>query len=255
MKKSEDTFNRFIAISIGFHLVIFLVLTVNIFFLPSETPISQRSVRVDVVALPEKMVEPKVIPKAKPQVVEKKAIEPAPPKETAKTKPITKPKPKPKPEKIFSEKKKPAPKKEEVKEEQDSALARLKAMQKLKTMQKNQESEKAIEFKGNALSKGNSLTGLEQLHHESYLDDLDGHIRNFWNLPEWLANGNFKASIILRIDKQGGIIDKKFISRSGNELFDQQVMGTLEKANPLPPPPSHLVQFYSSRGVEIRFPE
>jgi TonB family protein len=208
-----------------------------------------------VVALPEKDqgLKPPAAAPAPAPVSEKEAPVTPPPVE----KPLPKPKPKPEAKKVFSEKKKPLPDKKEVKEEQNSALARLRAMQKLKEMQKAKAATESqnSDFKGNQLSSGNSLSGLEKLHHNNYLDELDGHIRTHWNLPEWLANGNFKASVILRIDKRGSIIDKKFVMRSGNELFDQQVMGTLEKANPLPPPPEDLVQFYSSRGVEIRFPE
>jgi colicin import membrane protein len=254
MKNKDDSFSRFIILSVGFHLAIVFILSVRVMLFPAEAPISQRSVRVDVVALPEKMEPAKPQPAPKPQTkVAEKKVDPPKPKEVPKAKP--KPTPKPKAKKVFSEKKAPETPKKNVKEEQDSALARLKAMQKLKESQQAKEKERAIEYKGNELSKGNSLTGLEKLHHESYLDDLDSHIRNHWNLPEWLADGNFKASVILKIDKRGGIIDKKFIVRSGNELFDQQVISTIEKANPLPEPPTHLVNFYSSRGVEIRFPE
>ncbi|MCB0379060.1 MAG: TonB C-terminal domain-containing protein, partial [Bdellovibrionales bacterium] len=142
-----------------------------------------------------------------------------------------------------------------VKEEQDSALARLRAMQKLKEKKEAEEETQKVEFKGNALSQGNSLTGLEKLKHESYLGDLDAHIKNFWNLPEWLASDNLSARVLLLIRKDGVIIKKSFVLKSGNTLFDQHVLGTLDKASPLPAPPDDLVNFFETKGVEVRFPE
>ena len=254
MKVKKDAFYRFLYLSVAFHLSIFTVLTVKILFFPGESPDYTQAVRIDVVALPEKNVEP-----PKPEPAEKT---PEPVKEPEPPKPEPKPEPpKPKPKKIVKKPKplvpkKKAPKKpkpvEKVEDEQNSALARLKALQKLKDQKKKDQPQ---EFKGNQISKGNSLTGLAKLHHESYLDDLDSHIRSFWNLPEWLANGNLKARIMLQIGKNGDIQGKTFVMKSGNDLFDQHVVTTLEKANPLPAPPANLVDFYATKGVEIRFPE
>lgn len=261
MKKKHDAFSRYIAISVVFHLIVLVFLTVRILFFPDKSLDYQKSVRIDVVALPDK-IQAKPAPEAqapKPQPVAKK--------EEPKPKPKAKPQPKPKkaePKKLVEKKKPqkkeaPQPKKEEevvekAQEEQDSAIARLKAMQKLKEKQAEEEKQKQ-DFKGNAISKGNALTGLEKLQHESYLSTLDSHIRNYWNLPEFLAVGNLKASVLLMISKDGTIRSKSFITASGNNQFDQHVMGTLEKANPLPAPPKDLVDFFATKGVEIRFPE
>lgn len=255
MKKSKDSLYSYLLISLGLHLVVFVFLTVKILFFPSETPDFQQAMRVDVVALPEKNLEPpKPVAKA-PEPVKKAEPKPKPKKQN---------KPKPPKPKVAKKPKLPNPKKvvkkekiddKKVQEEQDSALARLKALKKLKDKNKKDGADKNVEFKGNQLSKGNSLSGLAKLHHEDYLDQLDGHIRNFWNLPEWLANGNLRASVLLLINKNGGILGKSFVQKSGNDLFDEHVMSTIEKASPLPAPPPSLVDFYATKGVEIRFPE
>jgi outer membrane biosynthesis protein TonB len=251
MKLEPDSFSRFILISLGFHLAIFVLLTVKILFFPSDTPEYTRAMRVDVVALPEKQVAP-------PQP------EPTPPRPTVnKEKPKSKPeppKPKPKPKKVVTKKPVlPKPKKKkveekQVKEEQNSALARLRALQKLKNKD-DKAGGQPLEYKGNELSKGNSLTGLAKLHHQDYLDQLDSHIRSYWNLPEWLADGNLRASVLLLISRNGAIRSKSFVLKSGNDLFDQHVFSTLDKASPLPTPPPDLINFYATKGVEIRFPE
>jgi TonB family protein len=253
MTKKKDSFYNFIYLSILFHLAIFVFLTVKIMLFPSDIPDYQQSVRIDVVALPEKMKDIEKAPKATAPPPAKEEIE----KKVEKKPPVKAEvkKPEVKKEKIFSEKKikkkTEEEKKEVVEDEQDSAIARLKALQKLKDKSHTQ----TEEYKGNALSKGNSLTGLEKLHHDSYLDDLETHIRKYWNLPEWLADGNLKASVLLLIDKSGGIISKKLVVKSGNSLFDEHVMSTIEKASPLPPPPAELVNYYMTKGIGIRFPE
>ncbi len=262
MKAPQDSFLRFVLLSLGFHAIILTVLTVKILFFPSVAPEYKQAVRIDVVALPEKQTDvPKIQPVKKPEPVKKDPPKPKPKPKKPKPK---KPKPKPKPKKPTPKKpkplvKKPKPKKpdtKKVQDEQDSALARLKALQKMKEKE-NEDNDpvKKIEYKGNQISKGNSLTGMAKLHHENYTNQLEGHIRSYWNLPEWLANGNLRAVIILRINSSGGIIGKEFVSTSGNELFDQHVLGTLEKASPLPAPPSNLVDLYATKGVEMRFPE
>jgi len=252
MSQKKDRFFNFIILSIAFHLAVLIFLTVRVLFFPSEIQIHQQAVRIDVVALPDKNPTPPA-PQAPSQ--EKKVVKtpekPQPKKEVVKAKPK-----KPVIAKPVEKKKAPEVKKENVKDEQESALDRLKALQKMKDLEKQKEqAQKTQEFKGNAISTGSSLSGLEKLHHDSYLDQLEGHIRSHWNLPEWLASGNFNAKVLLMINKAGAIEKKLFVTKSGNELFDQHVMATLDKASPLPSPPSDLVDYYANKGVEIRFPE
>ncbi len=248
MSKPKDSFRYFIYLSVGFHAVVFLFLTVKVLFFPDQAPEHRQSVRIDVVALPEKVTEPPKPPAATPKPAPK--LEKAKPKEVKK-KPVAK---KAKPKKPKAKLKAPAEnKKKRVKDDQSSAIARLKALQKLKS--KNTNKTKEIEYKGNAISKGNSLQGLEKLHHNSYLDEVETQVRTHWNLPEWLANGNLKARVLLLVRKNGVISEKSFVVKSGNDLFDQYVIDTLEKSSPLPPPPSNLVDFYSTTGFEIGFPE
>ena len=247
-QKKADT--PYLILSIMIHLVVLGALTIKVLFFPDTAPEYKSAIRVDVVALPEKIKNP-------PQ--------PAAPKKEKTKKPVAKkepPKPKPKPKKVVKKKPKlkaikkkiTKAKTKKIKDEQDSAIARLRALKNLRDKEQKAATQK-IEYKGNQISKGNSLTGLAKLHHESYLDQLDSHIRGFWNLPEWLASGNLKARVLLRISRTGSIVAKTFLTGSGNELFDEHVMSTLEKASPLPIPPKDLLDFYATKGVEIRFPE
>lgn len=247
MKNKENSLSHYIYISLAFHICIVVMLTVRVLFFPSEAPTHLQAVRIDVVALPDKVMEPSTAPKveAPKPVKEGKQAKIEKPAEKAEPKVEEKPK-------AIALEKKPTKKKERVEDEQNSAIARLKALKKLKD--KQAEAPKEEEFKGNQVSKGNSLSGLEQLHHDNYMAELDKHIRSFWNLPEWLANGNFNARVLLLINKSGGVNRKSFILKSGNDLFDEHVFSTIEKASPLPAPPANFDR-YATQGVEIRFPE
>ena len=248
MKGERDRFSNFIGLSTVFHLGIFVLFMVKVFVFPSEIPIHQRSLRVDVVALPEKQLgqkqkasgEQKTIVGTKPQRTK--------PEKTDSKKTVEKPK-KMKSSKLHSKKK------ESFKSKQSSAVDRLKAIKKMEKGREPKEESGKKKYKGNLLNRAQSLGGLEKLHHESYLDQLDYHIRSHWSLPGWLANSRLKARVLLLIDKNGMILNKSFVLKSGNDDFDQYVFRTLEKANPLPSPPDDLVDFYSTRGVELRFPE
>ncbi len=253
MKNSQDSFSRFLLLSLGFHVAIFVILTVKFMLFPGDPMEFQQAVRVDVVALPEKIKEPPAPPAAEePEQVKEEVVKKDPPKPPKKKKPelVEKPKKPKKPKKVV--KKEPDLKK--VKEDQDSALAKIKKEMAERKKRLEQEQQK-VEYKGNNLSKGNSLTGLEQIKYDAYSDELLNHIRSFWNLPEWLAEGNFNASVVLVINNRGGIISKSFIRKSGNELFDQYVVSTLDKALPLPAPPAELTSKLSTTGMEIRFPQ
>jgi outer membrane biosynthesis protein TonB len=262
MKQNKDPFLNFILLSIGFHGVILLALTVKLVFFPGKAPEYKQAVRVDIVALPEKQVNPVRPAPAKTEVKKPQPEKPKPKPKKPKPKPKPKPKkPKPKPPKAKAKVKPKATVKKienkKVQDEQDAALERLKALQKMKEKESEQQTEdpiQKIEYKGNQLSKGNSLTGMESLKHNTYIDKLKPHIKAHWSLPEWLANANLEALVLIKINRAGGIINKVFLEKSGNENFDEYVMGTLEKALPLPPPPSGLVDYYQSQGVKVSFP-
>ena len=127
MKASDK---KYLLLSIGLHAALLVLLTVKVYFFPSERPQFIKAVRVDLVALPDKD------PEEGPQGVEKPPAEagkkPEPPKpkkeETVKL-------PSEKTAKAAKEKKpKEPPKKEEtkedksVKEKQNEALKRLQAL-------------------------------------------------------------------------------------------------------------------------------
>jgi colicin import membrane protein len=258
MKSNSD--KKYLLISIILHVSLFLVMTVKVYFFPMERPEFIRSVRVDLVALPDKD------PEEGPQGAEKPPAEVAKTKEEAKKKPeeaVKLPPEKPtKKEKVAKKEKpkKPESKKEDTKaltkDRQNSALKRLEALAKIKKMNEiKKDAAEGKAYKGNQLSEGNSLTGIEKIQHDQYLSQLDQHIKKNWQLPEWLSQKNLTAAVLVRFDESGSILEKRLTRSSGNTSFDNQALQSITISAPLPPPPENLVSYFKVRGIELRFPE
>lgn len=245
----EDSFQKYLLLSLGLHISVFLFFTVRLFLFPSEPVLFQSALRVDLVALPDKIPAAGQVPRpsATPELPEKK-VEPAP----------TKPSPEPtvnlnpvKPEtKKIDEKK--------IKKGQSESINRLKQMssiEKLEEQFRQDEADKARTFKGNAISKGSELTGLSRLEHDAYVSDVERHVHNFWSLESWLANKNLKAQVRVRFDSQGRVTFKQLVKSSGNPAFDDAVMATVDKASPVPAPPEKFVRLLENEGILFGFPE
>lgn len=244
--ESRDPFTRSIIISAAGHLIFVFFLTVRALIVPSEPLAIRSAIRVDMVALPEKVEAP---PAPAPQ---------APPK--VETKEVAKPKSEPKPKPVKEAPKvdlKVDPKKD--KKEQQDALNKLKAMQALDKIKKQQEEAahkpQEQEYKGNVVSKGNSLTGLDQIEFDRYFSDVEVALKKNWGIPGWLEELKLRAQIRVMVDENGHIIRRDLITPSGNPTFDDVALSTVDKSSPLPPPPARLRNLLSVRGFVVNFPE
>lgn len=254
-----DHFSRNLTISAVGHGVILALIFVRAVFMPSEPIEIRRAIRVDVVDLPMKMTEEQL-----------KLSEPAP--TPAESKPQIKETPKPEP--VKAEPAKPEPvklnkpdakiKPKDTAKSQSDALAKLKAMAALDKIREDVKGEKkppvkdakpAQVIKGNQVAAGNSLTGMDKIEYDKYFDDLEGKIRAQWSIPQWLADGNFKAQVQILIDERGFITKKVMRRSSGNDVFDSQVMTALDNSSPLPVPPARLQGMLSTNGIILNFPE
>jgi len=247
-----DTFSRNLTISVIGHLAFLVMIFVRAVFIPSEPIEIRRAIRVDVVDLPMKMTEEQLkVSEAMPQPA-KEAPRPEPVKaEPAKPEPVNISKPNPKPIPDLSK-------------TQSNAIAKLKAMAALDKIKQDvgdakkaetKASKPATVVKGNQVSAGNSLTGMDKIEYDKYFDDLEEKIRTQWSIPQWLADGDFKAQVQILIDERGYITKKVIRRTSGNDIFDGQVMAALEASSPLPPPPARLQGMLSTSGIILNFPE
>ncbi|MBY0384748.1 TonB family protein [bacterium] len=257
---------KYFLISLSLHLSLFLVFAIKIVLFPNARLEYIRAVRVDFVALPDK--DPQLAPpgEEKPAatqapVAETKPQAPAPVEEKPTSKPETPAETKPVEQKPAPKQKAPKETKvvkteEKFKEQQSSALQRIAALSKIKKKKTTDNSiPEGTTVKGNRLNEGNSLTGVEKIEYNRYLSDLDLHIKKNWHLPEWLVSKPLTASIWVRFDENGQLLEKKLLRSSGNKEFDKEALEAVNLSVPFPKPPENLISYFQSQGIELRFPE
>ncbi|OFZ10520.1 MAG: hypothetical protein A2Z20_02750 [Bdellovibrionales bacterium RBG_16_40_8] len=227
----DDAFKQFVIISLVLHLTLLIVLTIKNIFVPGEIIELQRSIRVDIVALPDKISQetlPAEIPQSK-----------APPVNIKPT---------------------PEPKKENLKATQKKALEKLQALSAIEKIKKEisesankptRSAQEKPQFKGNVISSGSDFTGLSRLRVNEYLETLKAKVREHWILPQWLNNANLKVEIIIVIDSRGYVIKKEIHTPSGNLVFDESCLAAVVDASPFLPPPAEV----SENQILVRFPE
>ena len=109
----------------------------------------------------------------------------------------------------------------------------------------------------NKLSKGSSINGRYQsdvAEFDKYVLNLPNLIRPFWKLPSFLKESNFNARVIIYINDEGNVIHYRFVSKSGNEEFDDRVIKSIEKSQPFPVPSDQIKDTLLSEGVILGFP-
>ncbi len=232
-------FKNSLKYSAGLHVFIFLFFTIKAFLIPDVAINYTSAIRVDIVALPDKL-DPSQIELTKPE-------EMAEPKKVAKE--VEK-----EPDTVTIKK---------TKTKQQEALDRLKKMSAIdriknevsSSQKKTNALEKVSQVKGNVLAAGTSLSGLNQLQHDQYVATLDQHIKNNWTLPEWMAKKKLKARVRLKIDKNGLILSRDLIVSSGDSEYDDMVLDTIDRSAPYPSPPEKFIDIAAVRGILIGFPE
>jgi colicin import membrane protein len=250
IQNTPDYFKKALLISAIIHGSFFITTTVKNIFFNTEPLVYESAVRVDLVALPDKLPPAAV---AKPQ---------APPPEIKKEEVKAKPEPaKAKPEPVKKESKTPDAIKLEVnKKKQSSAFQKLKQMEALDKLKKATEVDRRANvtakiIKGNQISTGSELKGMSLLQHDNYVSSVKRQIYSNWAVPEWLAHKELKTQIIAKFDDKGNLIFKKVYRSSGNPNFDEAALDAIEKSTPVPAPPEALSSVVSNEGILIGFPE
>ncbi|MBL7545768.1 MAG: cell envelope integrity protein TolA [Bdellovibrionaceae bacterium] len=263
--------NKGIVFSLTAHVVLVLFLILKNVFFESDAVDYQSAIRVDMIALPDK--NPALPDIAPPPANTSETAHNEPPRELpAKPEPESLPEKKPIIDETaikLSENKKAEIEKQKKLEEKKrkEALDRIKKMSALESIKSSVESERIEKlvghaethakpsYKGNVLSAGSELTGINKIQHENYVALLDRQIRENWTLPQWLANKDFKAQALLKVDANGQVIYNQIYKSSGNPNYDDTVLETIRKSGPFPKPPEKFSAILSERGVLIGFPE
>lgn len=258
-----DEFQKGLGISVAAHVILAVFFLIRSLILPADDMNSVPAVRVDLVALPDK-IDPSTLPPkpTDPKQPEAKAppkpeAAPPPPSSTALPAPDSKP-----------AAKTPDALNLEAKKKQQEALNRLKSLEAMEKIKQETELEAkrqealaaasrlqqgAAQVKGNVLAPGTELQGVDRLQHEEYKTHLDRHIKQYWQLPEWLAKKGFRAQALVKIDSAGRLYSKRIMKSSGNNDFDENVLETIDRAVPLPAPPEKFIAKVGTEGILIEF--
>ena len=250
-----DTFSRNVWLSVGLHVALAALILVRAITLPSENIQVRDAIRVEVVDLPAKSAEVKipdkpVAPKAAPTPPPPAPAEPVPPPPPKAV--VTPPKP-------AVPKFVPKPKKETAKAQahlQSEAMNKLKALERMDQFKKDIARENApAPIRGNQVSAGNALSGIERLDYDKYFDQIRTQVFSHWSLPTWMADANFKAVITVVIDEHGAVVKKIVRQSSGNDIFDNRALESIDASSPFPEPPARLRGVLSTSGLNFNFPQ
>lgn len=243
--------------SVGFHLALLLLMVVRGYY-SSDIPDFEKTVRVDIIAMPDKVqkiVEPKPVEAPKKEETKEE------PKEKLKVeKTVTKPEPKPEAKVVAKVPVKPSkpkviekkPPSEDLKKSEMSAFEKLAAMKAEK--EKDAIEEKQKDIAGNRIAKGTDLVGVEKIEYSNYKSTLHKAISSEWDLPKWLLEGDLRAVALIKIDEDGNLIFKQIVSSSGNSIYDEKVMEAIVDSAPFSPPPLKFKKIVFYEGVQLAFP-
>ncbi|HOC45346.1 MAG: energy transducer TonB [Syntrophorhabdaceae bacterium] len=84
---------------------------------------------------------------------------------------------------------------------------------------------------------------------QKYLLDIWEKIKNAWNVPGMVQKKDLETVVMVKIRKDGRIVDINVEKRSGNRVYDESVLRVLRAVEPLPPIPSSL----NTDALEIGF--
>ncbi|MGZ3722737.1 MAG: TonB C-terminal domain-containing protein [Bdellovibrionales bacterium] len=245
---TADNFSRNVMISGLGHVGIVMLIFLRAVTMPSEHVEIRNAIRVDVVGLPQKM---ETLPE-KVEVAPKPAPAPATKEMPKKAEPVP----------VKTKIKEVSVKKKEVdfSKVQKESLRKLKQQEMLEKIQKevgkeNSAKPKATVVAGNKLANGNALEGIDRIDYDKYYDELKDKLHSSWSVPQWLADADFKAKVLVLIDERGYVVKKTMKVSSGNDIFDAKAMEAVDNSSPFPAPPARLRGLLSTNGIVFNFPQ
>ncbi|MFM8269994.1 MAG: energy transducer TonB [Pseudomonadota bacterium] len=207
----------------------------ELFFGKKNEISAQSFVQVDVVGLPDQLINQKLNPLlpevANPESMNKKTTsEPkAVPKDVMED-PLTK-----------TQKDKSTNKKKETREKDQEqaikeALEEAQREQALKGLQSNNGNKGRGKIKGNILSQGTSSSGVVGTAKDKYVGLLTESIKQQFNIFSWQQKKGLVAEVKLMLLPTGRIKWRKIVKPSRDILYDSAVLQAIDDAQPFPVP-------------------
>ncbi len=234
----------------------------------STKDLYQNYIQVDVVALPDQLMNDRTSVDTTQPIVEKAAVAPELKPETkdAMKEPETKAEAEKKAaeEKEMSEQAAKEKKKQEAKKKEDEKkLAKEKEKEKKKDDEKTRKKAEAEAMKkvqeqadreaalkglaksgkkgrgklaGNKTSKGTAMSGMIGTAKDAYTAQVAQKIREHFNIFPWQKKKNLSASVYIEIFPNGRLKEKKLMKASKDSVYDAAVLQAVEESQPLPIP-------------------
>ncbi len=132
-------------------------------------------------------------------------------------------------------------------------LAAMEAVNQLKSMIRETNSNTTRDLQAAARPSGaSSGTNNRNVIENQYFASVFSTLQPHWKLPEYkLWDADLSATVVIRIARDGSITNQFFEKKSGDKLFDQFVLKTLQDGSPLPPLPAVLQK--NSLELGLRF--
>ena len=240
--RAGNSFVRFVLYSVAVHILLLSYVVMDISLFPKKHISIKGAMQVSSIDLSELKAAA-----AAPKVLQKKV---APKKTTQKKLPKKRPAKKIKAPNPQAKKLKPLERAEQqqgIRQEQKQAIEKVKALSAVEQIKK--------EVEGTAQAGGNTQ-GLEvDFETLKYFTSVKAHINMYWSLPPELAERHLRAEVYTVINQDGQVLKGRIIKSSGNVDFDGRVLEAIEKASPLPRPPTKKIAKMLSAGVVFKFPE
>ncbi len=261
LMRAGNTFFRFVLYSVAVHILLlgYIVFDPSMSFFPKKHISIKGAMQVSSIDLSE--LKAQTAPPAAPKVLQKKT---APKKKPAKK------------VKLPEKQKKPDKKKAELKKDPAVESAKQQELKKDPAVESAKQQERMEREQKQAIEKVEALSAVEQIKKEvegpgqaggnaqgmevdfetlKYFTSVKAHINMYWSLPPELADRRLRAEVYTIINEDGRVLKGRIIRSSGNVDFDGRVLEAVEKASPLPRPPTKKIAKMLSKGVVFKFPE
>ena len=95
--------------------------------------------------------------------------------------------------------------------------------------------------------------GAANLRFSGYYRSLYEKIYQSWILPDYVTEkeGSREVIVVIKIQRDGRILEANFEKASGNRQLDASVMNALKKADPLPPLPDDFRESFLEIGIRF----
>ncbi|MCD6569207.1 MAG: TonB C-terminal domain-containing protein [Deltaproteobacteria bacterium] len=108
------------------------------------------------------------------------------------------------------------------------------------------------------LDKKRAMEGMSQVSLDQvaiYKAKIKEIIKDYWKVPPELSilERSLKATYMIRIVRNGNVMNKKLIVSSGNKPFDRSILRALDNVNMLPVPPLVLIAGADTLEIVITF--